>query len=112
MYPTGYNSRTNVEEAEGFGLERGGDGEDIIHRTQAALDRGVEEELAGAFKDVLNGTSNADSTAAEYLFLSDANGEDFDEELEAAWETLTAAYPLLINDDPDDIVDPDFDDIF
>ena len=29
MYPTGYNSRTNVEQAEGFGLERGGDGKDI-----------------------------------------------------------------------------------
>ena len=29
MYPTGYNSRTNVEQAEGFGLERGGNGEDI-----------------------------------------------------------------------------------
>ena len=27
MYPTGYSSRANVEEAEGFGLEQSGAGE-------------------------------------------------------------------------------------
>ena len=76
-----------------------------------ALDRGVEEEeLADAFKDELNETSNADSTAGEYLFQSDANAEDFADEMEAAYEALTAAYPLLINDEPAAGY-PDFDDL-
>ena len=82
----------------------------VLHRIQAALDRGVEkEELLEAFKDLLNGTSNADSTAAEYLFQSEANALDFAHEIEAARHTLLAAYPLLIPDDPDDVQDPDLD---
>ena len=83
---------------------------DVIDRIDAALDRGVEdEELAEAFKDALNGTSNADSTVGEYLFQSDANADEFSEEVLAAQYALTTAYPLLINDDLDDIVDPDLD---
>ena len=76
----------------------------VIGRIADALDRGVEEELAQAFKDVLNGTSNAKSTAGEYLFLSDANTEDYAGEMEAAYQALTAAHPLLINDEPNDEV--------
>ena len=82
---------------------------DILHRIDDALDRGVEdEELADAFKDVLNETSNADSTAGQYLFLSNDAADDFESEVEFAYTALTTAYPLLVDDDPDDIEDPDF----
>ena len=84
---------------------------DIIDRIDDALDGGVEEEeLADAFKDEFNGTSNADSTAEQYLFENAASADDFAEEFEAAYEALTTAYPMLVNppDDPDDLVDPVF----
>ena len=85
---------------------------DVIDRIGDAVDRGVEEEeLADAFKDVLNETSNADSTAGEYLFQSNANAADYAEEVGGAYDALKAAYPLLINDDPDDVVDPVFGDL-
>ena len=71
-----------------------------------------KEELIEAFKDLLNSTSNADSTAAEYLFLSDAAAVEFANEISDAYHALVAAYPLFINDDPDDMEDPDFGDIF
>ena len=86
---------------------------DVLDRIDDALDRGVdEEELTDAFKDVLNETHNADSTAGEYLFQSNASADVYEEEVLAAHEALIAAYPLLINDDPDDMEDPDFGGIF
>ena len=86
---------------------------DVIDRIDDALDRGVEaEELADAFKDLLNGTNNADSTAGEYLFQSEEAADEYELELEFARSAIIAAFPLVINDDPDDFGDPNFDDSF